>query len=212
MRMGEEALQPVQQESPVKIVAPPAESETPRAFRTTASPPFSPGTFIIGTLGVATIILGLAFVWKSQRAALEPPPFELNASDRAAASAPSPLPLEPFAAPQPPPLPATPALSPPPSSPPALTLNGVVVGVGEPFAIINGGFVRLGETIDGATLLEVTSDSAKLRWQEHDLVLRMSRAGSSTRARDAAPSRSSPPAPSSQSATAPVESDEDATP
>ena len=61
------------------------------------------------------------------------------------------------------------------AQPPELKLNGVVEGVGEPFAIINGGIVRLGETIDGATLLEVKDDTVRLRWLNQDLTLRTSR-------------------------------------
>jgi hypothetical protein len=53
-----------------------------------------------------------------------------------------------------------------------LALNGVVRGVGEPFAIINGIIVRLGETIEDATLLHVDSEIATLRRKGKDIVLR----------------------------------------
>lgn len=56
--------------------------------------------------------------------------------------------------------------------PPELQLNGVVEGVGEPFAIINGSIIRLGETIANATLVEIRSNSARLRRRNQELVLR----------------------------------------
>ena len=59
--------------------------------------------------------------------------------------------------------------------PPEFALNGLVEGVGEPFAIINGQIVRLGESISGATLLEVKHDSARLKRSDEELVLRTSR-------------------------------------
>ena len=46
---------------------------------------------------------------------------------------------------------------------PSFTLNGVVEGVGEPFAIINGSIVHLGERVNGATLVEVRGNRARLR-------------------------------------------------
>ncbi len=59
--------------------------------------------------------------------------------------------------------------------PPEFALNGLVEGGGEPFAIINGQIVRLGESISGATLLEVKHDSARLKRSDEELVLRTSR-------------------------------------
>lgn len=59
--------------------------------------------------------------------------------------------------------------------PPQLQLNGVIEGSGEPLALINGSLVRLGETIEGATLLEVKEGSARLRWLNQELVLRTTR-------------------------------------
>ncbi|MBI3324411.1 MAG: hypothetical protein HYZ92_03940 [Candidatus Omnitrophica bacterium] len=61
---------------------------------------------------------------------------------------------------------------PPPLKPPELKLNGVVQGVGEPFAIINGAIVHLGESVAGATLLDVDENSARLRWKDQELRLR----------------------------------------
>lgn len=59
-----------------------------------------------------------------------------------------------------------------PPQPPELKLNGVVEGVGEPFAIINGSIVRLGESVAGATLIAVDRDNARLRWMDQELRLR----------------------------------------
>ena len=54
-------------------------------------------------------------------------------------------------------------------------LSGVVEGTGESFAIINGHIVAIGDTIDGATLLEVKDHTATLRWEGEELVLRTAR-------------------------------------
>ncbi len=63
-------------------------------------------------------------------------------------------------------------VTPPPPAEPVLALNGVVRGVGESFAIINGTIVRLGETIEDATLLRVDSGMAIVRRKGKDLILR----------------------------------------
>ena len=42
-------------------------------------------------------------------------------------------------------------------------LSGVVEGVGEPYAVINGTIVGVGDTISGATLLEIDKGSVTLR-------------------------------------------------
>ena len=54
--------------------------------------------------------------------------------------------------------------TPPPQ--PVLKLTGVVEGVGEPFAIINEQIVRLGEDVDGAVLVAVEDNRARLRWKK----------------------------------------------
>ena len=54
---------------------------------------------------------------------------------------------------------------------PSLALNGVVEGVGEPFVIINGRILRLGETIEGATVLEIGDQWARLRWADQEVTL-----------------------------------------
>ena len=162
---------------------------------------FSGSAVTLGSLGVAIILVGLTLVWKGLA---QPAPLPLP-------SAPVSAPATEIAVPLPTPFPAPePVVAAPSNLPPALTLNGIVEGVGEPFAIINGGFVRLGETIEGATLLDVTSDSAQLHWQDQDFVLRMSRAGSPPRSRDTTAARSSPSASSSRPASDQSESDEDA--
>ena len=55
---------------------------------------------------------------------------------------------------------------------PTLRLSGIVGGPGEPLAIINGAIVRVGEQVAGATLLEIGSDYAKVRWRDDDIVQR----------------------------------------
>lgn len=58
---------------------------------------------------------------------------------------------------------------------PSLQLSGVVTGPGEPMAIINGHLLKIGETIEGATLLEVTDTSARVHWRDQEFVLRLAR-------------------------------------
>ncbi len=62
-----------------------------------------------------------------------------------------------------------------PPAKPALMLNGIVEGVGEPFAIINGEIVHLGERVEGATLISVGENTAKLRRADEEVVLRTTR-------------------------------------
>ena len=77
---------------------------------------------------------------------------------------------------------AQPAPAPPPRRPlmalsgkPHLELSGIIGGPGQPMAIINGMLLAPGEIIEGATLLDVTGDSARLRWREEEIVLQLSR-------------------------------------
>ena len=104
----------------------------------------------------------------------EPPPAPSSATEAFAGSEPVVVTPEPLAGSEPP---AAPVFYPfflhrPPVQPPELKLNGVVAGVGETFAIINGSIVRLGDSIAGATLVSVENDTARLRWQEQELQLR----------------------------------------
>lgn len=54
---------------------------------------------------------------------------------------------------------------------PELVLNGVVEGRGEPLAIINGLIVRIGDSVAGATLLEIQGEEARLRWRDEEWLL-----------------------------------------
>lgn len=54
---------------------------------------------------------------------------------------------------------------------PPFQLTGVVGGPGEPLAIINGQIVKVGDAVAGAVLLEVGSNSARLRRGNEELVL-----------------------------------------
>ena len=58
---------------------------------------------------------------------------------------------------------------------PHLELSGIIGGPGQPMAIINGRLLAPGEIIDGATLLDVTDDAARLRWRDEEIVLQLSR-------------------------------------
>ena len=57
-----------------------------------------------------------------------------------------------------------------------LVLNGVVEGLGEPYAMINGAIVGIGEQVGDATLLEIAHGAVKLRRSDgKDVVLRVPR-------------------------------------
>lgn len=58
---------------------------------------------------------------------------------------------------------------------PHLELSGIIGGPGQPMAIINGRLLAPGEVVEGATLLDVTDDAARLRWREEEIVLQLSR-------------------------------------
>ena len=55
-------------------------------------------------------------------------------------------------------------------------LSGIVEGAGEPYAVINGTILGLGETIAGATLIEIDHGTVRLRHADgREIVLRSSR-------------------------------------
>ena len=55
---------------------------------------------------------------------------------------------------------------------PVLTLHGIVEGSGEPLALINDNVLRVGDVIEGATLVDVKADAATLRWRDQELILK----------------------------------------
>ena len=57
-----------------------------------------------------------------------------------------------------------------------LILSGIVVGIGEPYAVINGEIFAQGDRIGNATLLEIASDTVTVRLPNgKDTVLRIPR-------------------------------------
>jgi hypothetical protein len=107
---------------------------------------------LVGTGVVAMVVWTYHVTTRSKRVVIETPP-----ALQAVAAAPAEPPAD---------------LPPPPPPEPVFALNGVVEGVGEPFAIINGVVVHLGETIEDATLIAVDASVAKLRRKNKELVLR----------------------------------------
>ena len=166
--------------APTASPAPASAAPRSAAPPVTASPPteapgLSPwiGLGIVMGAGVFLLIIGLGIgvLWNAKilRAT---PPLEVKhaavvAPARVAPIAVS-LPPSPAPAVAPKPWSRAPAM-------PTLELNGVVQGVGEPFAILNGRIVRLGETIDDAMLVEVGEDFARLQWRQEEILLRSSR-------------------------------------
>ncbi len=93
----------------------------------------------------------------------------------AAVSAPAPVDIPRAASPQPVVAQAPANPKPRPKRAPELALNGIVEGRGEPLAIINGMILRVGESVAGATLLEIRGEEARLRWRDEELVLSTTR-------------------------------------
>jgi hypothetical protein len=61
------------------------------------------------------------------------------------------------------------------SAPRSLDLSAVLVSTSRRVAVINGGLRRVGDEIDGATLVAIDSDSVRLRRGGEVLVLHLSR-------------------------------------
>ena len=72
----------------------------------------------------------------------------------------SPVPSEPTPAPV---LEVSPAPTEHPQAKAEILLTGIVEGSGEPYAVINGSIVGVGETVQGLTLLEIGNGSVKVR-------------------------------------------------
>jgi len=137
---------------------------------------------LLPAVGVGLVVMGLsAWVMLTFRVGLSiMPASRTQVVIRPASSPASPPALATLAAePKPVAQPRMPVqileLAQPESQAPPFSLNGIVEGVGEPFAIINGTIVRLGESIEGATLTEVAQGKATLRWNDQNVVLRTSR-------------------------------------
>ena len=59
---------------------------------------------------------------------------------------------------------------------PMFVLSGVVEGAGEPYAVINGTILGVGEKIADATLIEISDGAVRLRQADgRDTVLRAAR-------------------------------------
>ncbi len=193
MSLIEEALRQIQLEAqhPGKTAPPPPKAQRPSAPEAPSKPidpvrvPRGPSNVTVGpwigffaTVGgsAALLLLGLwlGALWNGQgrqAAVVESQPVPVRAArphaEPATVSVVAPTPIQPIV--------RAPHLSPPKSSPPKLELQGVVEGGGEPIIVVNGRIVRLGETVDGATLLDVRDSVARFRWQDKELVLQTSR-------------------------------------
>ncbi len=73
-------------------------------------------------------------------------------------------------------VPSTTASTQEPGPKPALALSGIVGGLGQPYAVINGTIVSEGERVGTATLVEITKGAVRLRRDDGtDLVLTVPR-------------------------------------
>ena len=168
MSLIEEALRRIQDPLLTKhesgVQAPPKPAPAAHSWPTTPPLPLPPAappvvnpllavSFSVLAL-TAVIVIGGAF-WIGHRVVMQPtpvvisePPDRPKPSERRAAPV-----VQPVA-----PTPETPAVS-----GNGLTLSGIVEGMGESYAVINGLIVGVGEQVDGATLLEIASGTVRLR-------------------------------------------------
>ncbi len=131
-----------------------------------------------GTATVVLLLWGYSVMlrWQATKIAAAPPASQPALRvGTTAVSAPAPVDVPRAALPQPVVAQAPAHPKPRPKRAPELSLNGIVEGRGEPLAIINGMILRVGESVAGATLLEIRGDEARLRWRDEDLVLTTSR-------------------------------------
>jgi len=130
-------------------------------------------SFAVKWVGLGVLLamtVGMALWTHRVMVTLKPIPMRLPTSPQATAPTSQMISGAPLAvASSPPSRPFAPPSTP---KPPTLKLSGIVRGVGEPFAIINNHIVRLGENVEGATLLAVNDESVKLQWSDEELVLR----------------------------------------
>lgn len=126
------------------------------------------GLAVGGTATVILVLWGYSVMlrWQATKIAAAPP-----ASQPAAVSAPAAVEIPRAVSPQPVTAQAPVNLKLRPKRAPELALNGIVEGRGEPLAIINGMILRVGESVAGATLLEIRGDEARLSWRDEELVL-----------------------------------------
>ena len=157
-RVQEAGRAPERREPPAPLVQPPAPvTRTQGSPLATASRRSRAWRQAVLLGGGTALVVGLV-VWRFRT---------LAGPDVATTHSPSPPVVESTLSPAPqPPLPQ-------PLPQPHLELTGIVEGHGESFAIINGNIMRVGDTLDGATLLEVGGESARVHWGDGELVLRL---------------------------------------
>ena len=202
MSLIEEALRRAQDPTVPKAV--PAPTPQPASKETPATPPLHPWPITtpagatpatqappmarsllavsLAVLGISAVLLvaGMRWLWGARQSGRT-----TTGAHRAWTPAPSPAvqrpPAPPAAVVTPPSTNLTPRVNAKES--PAgggkkdeLVLNGVVEGLGEPYAMINGAIVGVGEQVGDATLLEIAHGAVKLRRSDgKDVVLRVPR-------------------------------------
>ena len=125
-------------------------------------------------MALTAVFIAAGAFWMVRTLNPTPPPLSPVAAAPPAPPAPIPAVAEP-----PPPAPVAAAASEPAPEPSVpvkepLMLTGIVEGEGEPYAVINGTVVGVGDRINGATLLNISSRTVRVReadGSETDLVL-----------------------------------------
>ncbi len=130
---------------------PPAHSWPTAPASPTATSPQTPralNAVAVAIVGLTAVLLLGGIIW-------------LGRTRNGTASAPEPAPVAAPAQQA-----ATPQAAPTPVQKPAwqeMVLSGIVVGVGEPYAVINGEIVGRGDRIGNATLLDIAQDSVTIQ-------------------------------------------------
>ncbi|MBI4003658.1 MAG: hypothetical protein HY353_01430 [Candidatus Omnitrophica bacterium] len=180
MSLIEEALRRVKDplvppaSTPPKTPRKAAVPQTPTAHSWSTTPPPSPVqpaaatptalltmvTIAILGLTAALIVGGAVWMWRTLNTG-NPPAASPVTSARTGAPVTNVQPEPPAAAPE---------------AKPEFNLTGIVEGLGEPYAVINGSIVAVGETVGQAVLLDIGEGTVKLRLADgKEAVLRVAR-------------------------------------
>jgi hypothetical protein len=107
-------------------------------------------TIAILGLTAALIFGGAIWMWRTMTAGQTPVPSQTVAEERGS----------PATETQPAPAPTASATG---ATAPAFHLTGIVEGLGEPYAVINGSIVAVGDAVGTATLVEIGQGAVTLR-------------------------------------------------
>jgi hypothetical protein len=168
--------------SPVSEQSPATAPDTVRSGRRrraveTRSSSLSPWIGFLAAAGGSSLLLIIGLLLGSLWASRGPSPALIAKSPALSPQEPAPvLPVATAPVPAEPNMPTAPVrrhrVRGPSAKAPVLRLNGIVEGEGEPLVIVNGQILRLGETIDGAVLVDIEEDAARFEWKDQEVLVR----------------------------------------